>query len=418
MIRLAHPPGYGPERRYAAEVLLGELLGFELELVEEERSDVELTVAGEDGAVRMPDILFATPPERWLTEHSLPSEPLEREDGLPLLFGRDLLGGAFFLLTRYEEAVLRSQRDEHGRFPATASIAQREGFLDRPLVNEYGEQLWTMLEERWPRLVRLKREFRVLPSHDVDIPFCTRRSLRNAVGDVVRRRDPGLAVRRLAGRSDICDTFDFLMDASEQHGVRSAFFFIAAHGPEDRIGDGYSLGDPRVLALLRRIHARGHEIGLHGSYASRDDPQRLDRELSALRRSCTGEGIEQDAWGGRQHFLRWAPPVWSAYERAGLDYDTSLSFADRPGFRAGICCEYPVFDLAQRRTLRLRERPLVAMEMTLQQYLGLDDDAALERLAELKRTCRRFGGDFTLLWHNDRLSWRGARRVYREALAA
>ena len=133
---------------------------------------------------------------------------------------------------------------------------------------------------------------------------------------------------------------------------------------------------------------------------------------------CSSEGITQATWGGRQHFLRWAAPLWPAYEHAGLAYDTSLSFADKPGFRAGICCEYPVFDLAEHKALRLRERPLVAMETTLLQYLSLDDDAALERLAALKETCRRFGGDFTLLWHNDHLFWRGGRRVYREALAA
>src|SRR5205823_13740837 len=127
----------------------------------------------------------------------------------------------------YEEAV-RSQRDEHDRFPAAASIAEREGFLDRPLVNEYAESLWSLLRARWPRLERRARGFRVLPSHDVDIPFCAGgRSVRNAAGDVVRRRDPALALRRLAGRHDECGTFDFLMDASERHGVRSAFFFIA-----------------------------------------------------------------------------------------------------------------------------------------------------------------------------------------------
>ena len=72
----------------------------------------------------------------------------------------------------------------------------------------------------------------------------------------------------------------------------------------------------------------------------------------------------------------------------------------------------------QQRTLRLRERPLVAMDATLLQYLRLDEGSTLARLAALKDTCRRFGGDFTLLWHNDRLFWRGARRVYTEVLAA
>src|SRR5205823_4239631 len=88
-------------------------------------------------------------------------------------------GGAFFLLTRYEEEVL-TERDEHGRFPAALSLAARERFLDRPLVNEYAELLWRELRLLWPRLDRRRREFRLLPSHDVDVPFCTTAATRSA----------------------------------------------------------------------------------------------------------------------------------------------------------------------------------------------------------------------------------------------
>ena len=55
--------------------------------------------------------------------------------------GLDIFGSAFFMLTRYEEFV-KSVKDEHERFPARASLAYREGFLMRPIVNEYLEILW------------------------------------------------------------------------------------------------------------------------------------------------------------------------------------------------------------------------------------------------------------------------------------
>ena len=132
MIRISHPPGYAAERHYAAEVLLGELLGLEFECVKEQRGDVELTLAGHSGSTQLPDGLFATAPGDWLTERSLPREPLEYVDNVPLLFGHDLFGGSFFLLTRYEEAVL-TRRDEHGRFAASASLAGDAGFVERPL---------------------------------------------------------------------------------------------------------------------------------------------------------------------------------------------------------------------------------------------------------------------------------------------
>ena len=46
------------------------------------------------------------------------------------------------------------------------------------------------------------------------------------------------------------------------------------------------------------------------------------------------------------------------------------------------------------------------MECTVtdEPYMNLGKgDAALEHMLALKRACRQFGGDFTLLWHNSSL---------------
>ena len=47
----------------------------------------------------------------------------------------------------------------------------------------------------------------------------------------------------------------------------------------------------------------------------------------------------------RQHYLRWrAPTTWQNWEDAGLDYDSTVGYADHVGFRAGTCYEYPIFN--------------------------------------------------------------------------
>ena len=185
-------------------------------------------------------------------------------------------------------------------------------------------------------------------------------------------------------RRDLCDTFDFLMDESDRNGVRSAFYFISA-GTVDGVDGRYSLDDPRLRRLLRRIHERGHEIGLHPSYNTFRDAERTRYEFELLRRVCEEEGIEQDGWGGRQHYLRWEnPTTWRNWDAAGLDYDSTLTFAESPGFRCGACFEYPVFDLRARKRLTLRERPLVAMEVSLLVYQRLGLSAAGDSLADLR----------------------------------
>lgn len=456
------PRGYEPERAYVTRVLVTDFLGLGVRLRHEDRDDVSITLEGDAGGKRLlvADVLFRTPIADWLGEASLPSRPLVHWrpepalsratlEPLPVLFGRalpgggyldvsaqearlglDLFGSTFFMLTRYEEIVVR-ERDEHERFAAGSSLAAQDGFLGRPIVNEYLDVLWTLLARLWPRLERAPRAGRVLISHDVDWPSCAGQTLRGVVrasaGDTIARRDPVLALDRLrayarlrAGRTgdDLCNTFDFIMSASERRGLSSAFYFITGHTAGE-IDGTYSVDDPPTRALMRRIHRRGHEIGLHPSYHTFRDAAQTRRELEELLRVCDEEGIRQPTWGGRQHYLRWAnPATWQNWEDARLSYDSTLSFADRPGFRCGVCYEYRTFNLETRTALALVERPLVVMEYSILREHSVGSAEMLSMITALSAACRRHRGDFTLLWHNSRLISRRERRAYEQVLDA
>ena len=206
-VQVVHPPGYTAERAYAARVLLGELLGLEHAVGEGPVADWELRCNG--GTITVPDLLFRTPEQDWLTPASLPSEPE--------LYGADLFGTAFFLLTRYEELALRD-RDEHNRFPAGATLADP----GRPQADDCAEALLSALRTIAPRLEPRARTFRVVPSHDVDYPSITPRLRLSAL----RRGE-----LRAALPADPFDTFDLLMNASERRGLRAAFYFLADGAP-------------------------------------------------------------------------------------------------------------------------------------------------------------------------------------------
>jgi hypothetical protein len=108
--------------------------------------------------------------------------------------------------------------------------------------------------------------------------------------------------------------------------------------------------------------------------------------------------------------------TWRAWDKAGLDYDSSLGYARDPGFRSGVCLEYPVFDLLASSPLALRERPLVAMDVAVVERDPADHDGVLRELATLRERCRMFGGQYTLLWHNSHLASRRDRALYEAAL--
>jgi hypothetical protein len=405
------------------------------------------------------DIFLRSQEKKWLKEYSLPIQPLHTwnlpkvlyynkiaKEKIPIIFGKpistnkncyyyenldgakwgiDIFGSAFFMLTRYEEYV-KTERDQLGRFPADASLAFQEGFLERPIINEYLEIFWIILKRLWPGLTRKKRNHRVFLSHDVDIPLSVigrhpSHIARNLVADLIIRKDPFLAKQRTRAifesrkgilDNDPCNTFDFIMDISETFGYKSTFNFITGQSSKPKDGFFY-IDHPWIRKLMRNIHLRGHLIGFHPSYFTYNDEELTRKEFHKLQQVCAEEKIEQGCWGGRQHYLRWEnPTTWQNWHYSSLDYDSTLGFANRIGFRSGICYEYPVYNILTRQSLNLIEIPLLIMDKALIVGMKLSMMEIWIKIIELNRICKLFDGFFTLLWHNDILITEHQRYLY------
>lgn len=344
----------------------------------------------------------------------------------------DILGLIYWMFTRLEE-VGRSDLDEHGRFPATSSHAYKHGYLERPIVDEWLHILGQVIQKLWPEVKLKKHQFRMRVSHDVDNPSLYgfkswKTIIRMMVGHLIKRRDIKaffqtpyikLTTRNKLHKKDPCNTFDWLMDLSDANDIQSAFYFIC--GRTDAIRDAdYELEHPLIRGLMRKIHKRGHEIGLHPSYNTYQHAELIKQEANRLRRVCEEENITQELWGGRMHYLRWEQPATLlAWEQAGMSYDSTMGYADHPGFRCGTCYEYPAFDPCSSMPLQLRIRPLIVMECSVigGAYLGLGcTDAARDKILNLKAICRNVSGQFGLLWHNSYLKTPQLKRLYKSIL--
>lgn len=460
------PPSYREEREYIIKILLETFLGLDYHIQVREITHTEICMETEKRLI-LPDVLFKSPKTKWLTAESLPKQPLERVNcgyssfdlnlisrNLPVIYGEtqkesgrlfrkipngglgltiDILGSSFFMLTRYEE-IVKADRDEYDRFPATASLAHQEGFLERPIVDEYVEILWAAMSWLWPSLKRKNKTFSIQVSHDVDWPsrygfLSLPQIIRAMAGDIFMRGNVwnaafGPFIRLTRGKnihpSDPYNTYDYIMNVSEQHGIASSFYFICGHSPKN-FTVHYEIEHPAIRHLLRRIHERGHEIGLHPSYDTYNRPQEIVLEADHLRQVCKGEGIEQAQWGGRMHYLRWeTPTTLYGLEQAGMSYDSTMTYADYAGFRCGTCHEYQAFDPVSKRKFSLHVRPLIAMEGTVlgKKYMGLSVADAYEKFVKLKQACRSVNGAFTLLWHNDWLTTEHERKLYEMVIEA
>lgn len=433
------------ERQYVLHVLLDEFLGLEWRFLMEDRADVRITALQQTGELYMPDELLSVPESSWQKPASMPARPLAvwsstelgmelslRKPDLPVLYGSrhggavlgtakielpvDIFGSAFFMLTRYEESV-GGERDQHDRFPAWASVAYREGFLDQPIVDEYVEVLWACAKHLWPQLRRRERKAGKFITCDVDWPYePVRRSIWKTARASVGALKNGRGIQG-AGRKwlDLCtylaggvsgdpykSAIDWIMKCNEAIGNRVAFFFIVRRTHElDGVAD---FENEEIRRLLREISARGHEIGLHPGYNCYNNELNLAMSVEILKRVLREEGIEQPGIGSRMHCLRWdGRTTPQLLEKCGIDYDSTLGFAEIAGFRCGTSFEYTMYDVSSRTPLALKERPLVTMESTIiaERYENLGySDEALNRFLDLKCSCQWYQGQYTLLWHN------------------
>lgn len=418
----------GPRPRFAAQQLLGALLGWEVRFA---ASADELRTA--DGPrlayARLPvPGAFHLLPHGWLgASGAQRMEPeVLRRDGLALLFPVaggglpfDPLAAAFFCLSRCEEYGDALPRDPHGR-PATAALhAARHGYLERPVVDEWALLLaraWAAADPRVPPPVRAYRQVATIDL-DNGLKYLGRPLWRSAgawARDALRGewRDAAERLRVLLGRQPDPYLLDeAVLEALRASAGRVAAFVLAA--PRGAWDHAVPVAHPRYQRALRGLAER-IEVGLHPSYRTSEAPGMAQREREALERSV-GRAVRIS----RQHFLRFRlPGTFRERIAMGLREEHSMGLHDRIGFRAGTCTPFAWYDLERDTATGLIIHPFAVMDSALDRKMGVAPAEAPARVRPVIDAVRRVEGAFTGLWHESYLARTGAKRAWRAAILA
>ncbi|SNZ16969.1 hypothetical protein SAMN06269185_2833 [Natronoarchaeum philippinense] len=255
--------------------------------------------------------------------------------------------------------------------------------------------------------------FALCLTHDVDRPYKTYQSGYYAVTE----RDVSHLTAALRGKNPYWQ-FEELLALEDSLDVRSAFYFLDEQnlfrdrpvrdwldpGNWKRYVGRYDLSDPNIVDLIRELDDGGWEVGLHGSYESYDDPERLAGEKQRIESILGGEVI-----GGRQHYLNLdVPETWRHHADLGLKYDASLGSSSTYGFQYGDSIHRPFGD-------EFVVFPLTIMEVAL--------PSPTEHLERAWRECRAVLDEArereaitTILWHPRYFSetdFPGYRELYR-----
>ena len=190
--------------------------------------------------------------------------------------------------------------------------------------------------------------------------------------------------------------FERIMALEDRYGVKSTFFFLN-ESMKANIFDPYSfvlakgrysITDPSVENIIRKLDRKGWEIGTHGSYGSYNNRDLLEREKNTLEK-IVGHPVE----GIRQHYLNMdIPETWKIQRALGFQYDASFGLTDDVGWREDV--HYPFYPLNDQFTVF----PITIMDSALfMKYRDIDTIwkiclGIIEKAQEKKAL-------LSLLWH-------------------
>lgn len=414
--------------KYTASLLLESLCGFQVAY-----TDKSAEYSNFDGPrINYSQIPLSTE-EIFVYSHGLLSmkgikdiQPeVSKDNSLPVFFsgmsdhcffGFDIFAAAFYLVSRYEE-YLPYKADIHGRFEAKQSLAYKNDFLEKPLVNIYAEILSEAIKKKFKTAPSKENNYVFIPTYDIDNAYAY-------LGKGVLRNTGGLIkdlfslkfsffkerISVLSGRkNDPFDTYNFQFELQKKYDLDTNYFFLAAdYGPYDNNIYVYSR---RFDDLVKKVGDYA-KVGVHASYNSFGNYNRLKMEIKRLSK-IANRPVKKN----RMHFLRLKlPDVYRDLIDCNIRKDYTMGYAGHIGFRASICSPFYFYDIEREQITNLKVFPFAVMDTTLKNYMKLGPDNAIKKINKLIDSVKKVDGTFISLWHNDSLSeqygWKGWKKVY------
>ncbi len=309
----------------------------------------------------------------------------------------DVLGAAFWLLSRYEE-YLPHKGDGYNRFNYKSSLAYQYEFLHYPLVNVWLSELKKLLLEKFPVLEFSEREYNFLSTIDIDSVYKYKhkgfvRSLAGLISDKSFKRIKQRIRIILEREKDPFDCYDFLIDAHKQTNSKAIYFFLLGdYGPNDK---NHSSSDLRFQSLIKHL-ADYSLVGVHPSFGSNDNLRQLKTEASRL-----GNITHKLITKSRQHFsMLKFPQTYKDLLQAGLFADYSMGYTNHNGFRSSYCYPYKWYSLDIESVSSLTIHSFSIVENNLLAH-EKENKSLIELANPIINEVKKYNGEMISIFHND-----------------
>jgi len=336
-------------------------------------------------------------------------------------FPFDIFAAAFYILSRYEE-YLPYKADQYGRYPHTASLAWKEGFIHLPLINIWLKDLKQALGQKFPGLDFYPQSFSFLPTYDIDIAWSYLNKgwyrnvgglLKDMVNGNLEKLDERISVLK-RNKKDPFDAYDWLNEMHSQCGIKACYFFLLAvtqNGYDKNISPSN-----KALQHLIRSHAVHYSLGIHPSWQTGDSENILGNEIRLLEQ-ITGRNITSS----RQHYIRFTlPGTYRKLIRSGINKDYSMGYGGANGFRASVASSFYWFDLQEEEKTSLLIYPFCFMDACAYHQQKLTPQQVYEQMISYYKAIKNVEGLMITIWHNQFLGtareFTGWKEVYEKFL--
>jgi len=309
----------------------------------------------------------------------------------------DIFSASFYLLSRYEE-YLPHVKDSLGRYPAEESIAFKENFLKKPVIDIWAYKFKKMLELQFPAIVFPEKNLKIHNIVKADQPYAYRqkgffRSTLGFLNDIISFRMKKLLERTqvIVGlRRDPFDVFKWIITNAKRVENQLTVFFLL--GENRQFNESINTHRQKFKMLIKFV-SDYKTVGLIFSEEALGDYELLKQEKKRL------EEITNRPLSGsiNANFLIDLPEIYRNLVELEVENDFSMVYEDVIGFRAGTCTPFLFYDLDFEIKTPLVIHPLAA---TTKGFSKFHSNEVEKHVRAILLSVTEVNGTFSLLFKN------------------
>ena len=281
----------------------------------------------------------------------------------------DIFAASFYLISRYEE-YLPHLKDSKGRFQLLESIAFKNNFLDKPLVDIWVNDLKLIINRRYKNLIKeLSMPKKIIPILEVSDPYLFRQ--KSFVSTLLQSFNLiwNLKFKTLLYQfyvlirifKDPYTEYDFLIKTFNKHKINLISFFRFTQHASD-LG-AISIFNYSYRLLIKNISDQ-IQLSLLVSFFGQKNQKVLKSEMINLTR-LTNRSTKKVRLN---YGILSLSEVYPNLVQNEVKEDYSMGYADHIGYRASTCVPFYFYDLMNEVQTPLKIYPVIITENGLRKF--------------------------------------------------